>query len=231
MSDKTIVIFGFGPGVSKAVAEKFGAEGFSVALVGRDKGRVGRGAEQLKMAGIKAMAVPADASDPDAVKAALEAVRAELGPITVIHWNAYSGTEAGDILTADPDAVHAIFEVAISGLLAAVQAALPDLRGTGEGAILVTNGAFGDLTPTMDLYAVGTEQMGVALANSAKAKLVGLLAQRLKEDKVYVGEVTIAGTVAGTKYDVNGHGFEGPVIADAFWKLYQDRGEVRRRLV
>src|SRR4051812_41800728 len=115
MSNKTIVIFGFGPGVSKAVAEKFGAEGFSVALVGRDKGRVGRGAEQLKLMGIKALAVPAEASDPDAVKAALDGIRAELGPITVTHWNAYSGTEAPDILTADPDAVHQIFEVAISG--------------------------------------------------------------------------------------------------------------------
>ena len=30
---KTIVIVGYGPGVSSAVARKFGAAGFSVALV------------------------------------------------------------------------------------------------------------------------------------------------------------------------------------------------------
>ncbi len=35
---KTIVVVGFGPGVSTAVAEKFGAAGFSVALVGRNRG-------------------------------------------------------------------------------------------------------------------------------------------------------------------------------------------------
>ena len=32
---KTIVVVGFGPGISTAVADKFGAEGFSVALVAR----------------------------------------------------------------------------------------------------------------------------------------------------------------------------------------------------
>ena len=33
---KTIVVVGFGPGISTAVAEKFGAGGFSVALVARN---------------------------------------------------------------------------------------------------------------------------------------------------------------------------------------------------
>ena len=49
----------------------------------------------------------------------------------------------------------------------------------------------------MDAYAVGTKSMGLALANAAKHKLVGLLAQRLKDDGVYVGEVMIAGVIKG----------------------------------
>lgn len=40
---KTIVIVGFGPSTSTAVAEKFGTEGFSVALVGRNKDRLAAG--------------------------------------------------------------------------------------------------------------------------------------------------------------------------------------------
>jgi NAD(P)-dependent dehydrogenase (short-subunit alcohol dehydrogenase family) len=34
---KTIVVVGFGPGISIAVAEKFGAAGFSFALVARNE--------------------------------------------------------------------------------------------------------------------------------------------------------------------------------------------------
>ena len=40
---KTIVVVGFGPGISTAVADKFGAEGFSVALVARNEARLAAG--------------------------------------------------------------------------------------------------------------------------------------------------------------------------------------------
>ena len=45
---KTIVVVGFGPGISNAVAEKFGAEGFSVALVARSQERLDAGAEDRR---------------------------------------------------------------------------------------------------------------------------------------------------------------------------------------
>ena len=35
---EAIIIVGFGPGASTAVAEKFGAQGFSVALIARSQG-------------------------------------------------------------------------------------------------------------------------------------------------------------------------------------------------
>lgn len=41
---KTIVVVGFGPGISTAVAEKFGAEGFSIALIARNEKRLAAGA-------------------------------------------------------------------------------------------------------------------------------------------------------------------------------------------
>ena len=50
----TIIIVGFGPGASSAVAEKFGAEGFSVALVARNEARLNAGVEALKAKGVPA---------------------------------------------------------------------------------------------------------------------------------------------------------------------------------
>jgi NAD(P)-dependent dehydrogenase (short-subunit alcohol dehydrogenase family) len=223
---KTIVIVGFGPGNATAVAEKFGAEGFAVALVGRNEERLASGVSALKGRGITAAAFPADATDPAALEAAIRNVRAELGPITGIHWNAYGGSEAGDLLTADPAAVRGIFDTAVFGLLAAAREALPDLKSAGDGAILITNGGFGDLSPEMDEYATTFNSMGVALANAAKNKLVGLLAQRLKRDGVYVGEVMIYGTVKGTP-TASSNAIDPAVTADKFWELYQSRGEMR----
>jgi NAD(P)-dependent dehydrogenase (short-subunit alcohol dehydrogenase family) len=228
---KTIVVVGFGTGISTAVAEKFGAEGFSVALVARNAGGLAAGVSALKAKGITAAAFPADAGDPAAVRAAIAKVRAQLGPIVVVHWNAYGGGEAGDLATADPAAVRGVFDVAIVGLLAAVQEALPDLKAAKNGAVLVTNGAFGELAPQMDAYAINMKAMGVALANAAKHKLVGLLAQRLKDDGVYVGEVMVAGIIKGTRFDSGASdAIPSATVANAFWELYRSRGETCARV-
>jgi NADP-dependent 3-hydroxy acid dehydrogenase YdfG len=147
---KTVLVFGFGSGISGAVAEKFGSSGFSVALLARTEERLAAGVKALKAKGIEAAAFPVDAGNPSAVRAAIGKARTALGTVTVIHWNAYGGGEAGDLLTADEASVRGIFDVSVIGLIAAVQEALPDLKKTNEGAVLVTNGAFGEISPTMD---------------------------------------------------------------------------------
>ena len=226
---KTIVVVGFGPGISTGVAEKFGAEGFAVALVGRTRERLDAGVAALTAKGVNAAAFVADATKPDTIRAAIGKVRAELGPVTVLQWNAFGGFEAGDLLTADSATISGAFDVAIVGLLAAVQEVLPDLRGTKQGAVLITNGAFADLNPQIDGYAVANNAMGIALAHAAKHKLVGLLAERLKADDVYVGEVMIAGSIKGTAW-AGENAIDPATVGSKFWELYQGRTETGARL-
>ncbi|HEY2482245.1 MAG TPA: SDR family NAD(P)-dependent oxidoreductase [Caulobacteraceae bacterium] len=227
---KTILVVGFGPGISTAVAEKFGHAGFAVALVARNEERLAAGVAALQAKGIIAAAFPADAANPHSMAAAMAKARAQLGPITVIHCNAYGGVEAGDLLATNPAAVRGLFDVAVVGLLATVQEALPDLKASQEAAVLVTNGAFGEASPQMDQLAVGLKTMGVALANAAKAKLVGLLAQALKCEDIYVGEVMVAGAVKGTQWASGADGIDAATIAGRFWDLYQARDEIRARV-
>jgi NAD(P)-dependent dehydrogenase (short-subunit alcohol dehydrogenase family) len=228
---KTILVVGFGPGVSTAVAERFGAAGYAVALVGRTQTKLAAGVEALKVKGLTAAAFPADAADPAAMRAVVDKARAALGPIGVIHWNAFSGHGVQDLMTVDPAALAGLFDVALVGLVAAVQAALPDLKAAGDGAVLVTNGAFGELDPMIDGLALALKEMGVPLGNAAKAKLVGLLSARLKGEGVYVGEVTIAGVVRGTGYDGAAMPTIDPaIIAEAFWTLFKARDETRARV-
>ncbi|WP_309605455.1 SDR family NAD(P)-dependent oxidoreductase [Phenylobacterium sp.] len=228
---KTLVVVGYGPGVSAAIAERFGAEGFSVALVARTEAKLAAGVEGLRARGIAAGAFPADAGDPASIRGAIVAARAALGPIGVIHWNAFSGRGFGDLLTVNPAKAAGLFDVALVGLLSAVQEALADLKAAGDGAVLVTNGAFGELNPMIDAIAIALGEVGVPLGNAAKAKLVGLLSARLRGEGVYVGEVTIAGVVRGTGPESPGMPtLEPAVIAEAFWRLYTARDEVRARI-
>jgi NADP-dependent 3-hydroxy acid dehydrogenase YdfG len=225
---KTIVVVGFGPGVSTAVAEKFGAEGFSVALIARSQARLTAGVEALKARNITAAGFAADASDPIALRGAIVRARAELGPIGVLHWNAYKSETPGDLLTVDPISLRAAFDLAVVGLLSAVQEALPDLKAAKDGAVLVTNGAYGEINPVIDAFVLAAKAESVALGNAAKAKLVGLLAARLKSEGVYVGEVTIARSIGVPSAGVPT--IEPREIAETFWRLYKARTETRARI-
>src|SRR5512140_770358 len=88
---RTIVVCGHGPGISEAVARRFGKEGYAVALVARNAERLKAAADALSGAGITAKAFPCNLGDPEAVRSLIRDVRKSLGPISVIHWNAYTG--------------------------------------------------------------------------------------------------------------------------------------------
>lgn len=222
---KTIVVCGYGSGISSAVAEQFGRQGFSVALVGRNAERLAGGVKSLESRGITAAGFPTDLSNEAEVKSLIASVRAKFGRITVLHWNAYS-TGAGDLITADSTAIRKAFELPITNLVVALQQALPDLEAQSDSALLVTNGGLGLDEPQVDAMAVAWNAMDLAVVNAAKHKLVGVLAQKLKPKNVYVGEVLVLGPVKGTAWDDGNAKIEATSVASRFWELYQKRGDV-----
>jgi NAD(P)-dependent dehydrogenase (short-subunit alcohol dehydrogenase family) len=223
---KTILVCGYGPGISSAVAERFGAEGFSVALAARNGDRLGAGVKALEAKGIRAAGFPIDLADPAAARTLPGKVREKLGPVTVVDWNPYSGG-AGDLLTADPGAIRGVLDIAITSLLVVVQAALPDLKQQKEGALLIINGGFGYFDPQMDAAGVQFNAMGISVANAAKHKLAGLLAKKLEPDGVYVGEAMVLGTIKGSAFDGGQPNTIPPSkVADKLWDLYRARARV-----
>lgn len=221
---KTIIVAGYGPGISHAVAEKFGAAGFSIALVARNAGKLEKGVQALTAKGFTARAFPADVGDISAIRNVVQQARAALGPIIVLHWNAASPV-AGDLLSASPEELETVFGVGVIGLVAAIQESLPDLRQKPEAAVLVTNGGFGLFADAVDAIAVQSKSMGLSVANAAKHKASRVLAKRLEIEGVYLGEVMVLGTVKGTGWDRGQATLEASTIAERFWQLYQSRKE------
>jgi NAD(P)-dependent dehydrogenase (short-subunit alcohol dehydrogenase family) len=93
---KLIAIVGYGPGTSASLAERFAKEGFSIALVGRDEERLATGVAVLSAVGTPVSGFPANAGDPESIRAAIRNIRSQMGPIDVLQWNAYGGLDAGD---------------------------------------------------------------------------------------------------------------------------------------
>ncbi|MBC8074191.1 MAG: SDR family NAD(P)-dependent oxidoreductase [Deltaproteobacteria bacterium] len=222
---RTIVICGHGTGISHAVAQRFGKEGFQVALVARSADKLEAGAKSLSDAGVTAKAFPCDLGDANAVAQMIADVRAQLGPITVLHWNAYA-PGAGDLTDGELDALRHTLEVSAVSLVGAVHAALPDLRSQSEAAVLVTGGGIATYDPKVDAMVVGWKAMGLAVGKAAQHKVVGLLHARLASENIYVADVTVLGIVKGTAWDQGNATLAASDIAERFWQVYRERREV-----
>lgn len=218
---KTIVVCGHGPGISDAVARRFGREGFAVALLARNAERLGAAAAKLGEAGVTAKGFACDLADPAALKAALGAAASELGPVSVVHYNAYGGG-FGDLLALSPEALRAAFDISVTGLIGVVAAALPSLK-EAHGSVLVTGGGFAFYDANVDAMATQFGAGGLAIGKAAQHKAVGLLARRLEGEGVYVGEVVVLGMVKGTAFDSGHATLEAADIAERFWQLHTKR--------
>jgi short-subunit dehydrogenase len=223
---KTILVCGYGPGISNAVAERFGREGFSVGLVARNEERLGAGVKALEGHGVRTFPFVADLADVEGLKALFANARDKLGAIRILHWNAAQGSSARDLLSADTAALRDVFELPVVCLMRAVQEVLPDLRSDKESALLVTNGGLGLFDTQLDQAAVSLNSMELAVANAAKHKLVRLLFEKLKPEGIYVGEAMVVAQVKGTAWDKGTATLEASTVAERFWSLYQARQEM-----
>jgi len=224
-----MVVIGYGPGISHATAERFGRQGYSVALVARNGERVAKGVNQLKSIGIDARGYSADAQDPESIRSAVAKIRREMGPVSALLWTAFRSGDVKDLLATRPESVERVFDIGVMGLLTCVQEALEDLKQSSGSSILVANGALGEASSEADSFAKYLNNDGVALENAAKTKVVGILAERLREFGIYVGEVTIAGSVAGTA-TASPTAIKASKIAQKFWAMSEQRTSTRVRM-
>lgn len=104
------------------------------------------------------------------------------------------------------------------------------LRSAADGAsVLVVNGALGIQDSSIDRYATSFGGDGVALECAAKSKLVGLLAQRLSADDVFVGEVVINGTIKASPH-ASSTAIDPADVATRLWDMAAVRIETRTHL-
>jgi NAD(P)-dependent dehydrogenase (short-subunit alcohol dehydrogenase family) len=89
-SEPLCTVVGTGPGVSTAVARRFGLAGYRVALVARNPAAVSRFAGDLCSEGIETRGFSGDSSDESSLRKVFDEIHAALGPTEVLVYNAFA---------------------------------------------------------------------------------------------------------------------------------------------
>ncbi len=140
----TLAIVGGGPGLGAAVARRFGAEGFPIAVISRKQDRLDTLADELASDGVIARGYAADVRDPEALTAALQQAADDLGPIEVLQSSPVPQAEfMHSVLHTTVADLSGAIEFSVYGPVTAVHQVLPGMRGLGRGTVLFVNGGSG----------------------------------------------------------------------------------------
>ena len=156
------LVTGGSSGIGRAVAELLAARGAAVAVCAIEAAEAAEVAGAITARGLTATAVPADVRDSGSVAAAVRAAVDTFGSLDTLVTSA--GIQAyGTVTDTDAKTWDDVFAVNVRGVFLAARAALPHLRRSPRGAIVVVS----------SVQALAT-QTGVAAYAASKGALNAL---------------------------------------------------------
>lgn len=179
-SGKTIIITGASAGVGAACARAFATQKANLVLVARGQQGLDIIEEELS-AQTKVLTVAMDVSNVEQCLALLVKAEEEFGTVDVLVNNAGMHSR-GDLETVDPADVGAMVDINIRAPLVLSCAAIPYLRRTGGGGIVMV-GSLAGMAPLQ----------GAATYSGTKAGLRAFayaLADEMRGTRIHVGVVS-----------------------------------------
>ena len=177
-------VVGVGPGNGEALARRFSADGYAVALMARRADLTAKLAGELP----RARAYSCDVADAASVARAFDGARAELGDVDVLVFNAGSGVW-GTIEEVSPEDFEQAWRINALGLFLSARAVIPAMRRRGGGAIVIVGAT------ASRRGVAGTAAF--APAKMAQRGLAESMARHLWPAGIHVALIIVDGVVGG----------------------------------
>ncbi|CRG87290.1 hypothetical protein PISL3812_04307 [Talaromyces islandicus] len=187
-----IAVVGAGPGIGEAVARRFAAEGYVTALLARTEKKLQSICQRIEAdfgPGISQYYLT-DVRVEKQIISSFDAIRAQLGPVQVLVYNAGARRVNGrTILDTATEEFESFTKINLFGAFWSSKCALPDMLTTGRGTIIFT-GATGSLRGMSGLSSFSPGKFGLR-------SLAQILTREYQSKGIHTAHVIIDGPVDG----------------------------------
>jgi len=137
-TNKVVLITGASSGIGRGLAVNLARRGAAVGLLARRREILDQIAEEIINAGGCARALPADVTQVDSVRGAVEELRQQFGPIDVLVANAGISINTSVPNLCEKE-IAELINVNVIGVINSVSAVLPNMIRQGHGHLVVNS--------------------------------------------------------------------------------------------
>lgn len=138
LDGRIALVTGGGSGIGRAAAVRMAAYGAAVAVLDHDRVAADAAVEEIAATGADGFAVIADVRDAGQVERGVTAVAERLGGLDILVTSA--GVQRyGTVTETTPDLWDEVLSVNVRGVFLTVRAAMPFLRASGRGALVLVS--------------------------------------------------------------------------------------------
>ncbi len=145
--NKVAIVTGAGTGIGKAVATALLKDGYRVTLAGRRKEPLEKAVSETG-AGARALAVPADVSDPQSVRALFAKTKEAFGRLDLLFNNAGVGAPGVPLEELSFEQWKAVVDINLTGVFLCTQEAIKLMKSQDpRGGRIINNGSISAHAP------------------------------------------------------------------------------------